>query len=393
MASPDGGRTVEQWRRYLAEYSAEVLRGAPEDELHEVGDLQRSAGWLGFDGAGEGRLAALEQRLGVRLPQSYRSFLAASDGWLNLGPFMWTMRTSGEVGWLRDADVGLWEILRENATPEEGALADRALLVSGDGDAQYWLLDPGDVSAAGEWAAYVWASWYPGLGDRYDSFAELVDAERASFEDLSGRDGRPVHPDGADELVGEGREWALKGEVRAAAEAFADAAVKGSGTGAYLAVILNAFLDPAHTHHEIRNGILAHPHVVEEVGLEQVRAEAVPLFLYHSARTGSSVAPHRQLFAGILTEEEIEQIDTFSPTQLPESPDFQEALHRARTLVQAGATDHAWSILEAALPHWHSDSPCRIAPVVLLTDPMLQDLVTPERARTIVTTPRGSNRY
>ncbi|QKW37503.1 SMI1/KNR4 family protein [Actinomadura sp. NAK00032] len=226
MASIDGARTVDQWRRYLAEYSAEVLRVALEDDLHEVGDLQRSAGWLGFDGADEGRLAALEQRLGIRLPQSYRSFLAASDRWLNLGPFMWTMRTSGEVGWLRDADADLWEVLRENATPEESALADRALLVSGDADAQYWLLDPEDVSAAGEWAAYVWASWSPGLGDRYDSFAALVDAERASFEDLSGSDGRPVHPDGADELVAEGRERALQGEVRAAADAFANAAVK-----------------------------------------------------------------------------------------------------------------------------------------------------------------------
>lgn len=220
MASTDGTRSVEQWRRYLAEYSADVLRVARGDELHEVSDVQRTAGWLGFDGAGEGRLAALEQRLGIRLPPSYRSFLAASDGWLNIGPFMWTMRTSGDVGWLRDADTDLWEILRDVATPEETALVDRALLVSRDGDAQYWLLDPGDVSADGEWAAYVWASWYPGLGDRYDSFAALVDAERASFEDLSGRDGRPVHPDGADELVAEGRERALQGDVRAAADAF-----------------------------------------------------------------------------------------------------------------------------------------------------------------------------
>ncbi|MGH3387709.1 MAG: SMI1/KNR4 family protein [Actinomadura sp.] len=392
MASTDGARSVEQWRRYLAEYSAEVLRVAREDELHEVSDVQRSAGRLGFDGAGEGRLAALEQRLGIRLPPSYRSFLAVSDGWLNIGPFMWTMRISGDVGWLRDADADVWEILREDATPEETALVDRALLVSGDGDAQYWLLDPGDVSAAGEWAAYVWASWYPGLGDRYDSFAALVDAERASFEELSGRDGRPVHPDGAHELVAEGRERALQGDVRAAADAFTHAAVRGSGAGAYLAVILNAFLDPTHAHHEIRNGILAHPHVVEEIGLEQIRAEAAPLFLYRSARTGSSVAPYRQLFAGILTEDEVERIDTFVPPPLPEPPDFQEALHRARALAQDGAADHAWSVLEAALPRWHSDSPHRFAPVVLLTDPTLRDLVTPERARTIVTTPRGNNR-
>ncbi len=193
--------------------------------------------------------------------------------------------------------------------------------------------------------------------------------------------------------MAEGCERALQGEVRAAADAFAHAAAKGSGSGAYLAVILNAFLDLPHAHHEIRNGIFAHPHVVGEIGLEQVRAEAVPLFLYRSARAGLSVAPHLQLFAGILTKEEIERIDTFVPTPLPEPPDFQEALHRARTLVQAGATDRAWSFIEAALPRWHSDSPWRIAPVVLLTDPILRDLVTPERARTIVTTPRGDNRY
>lgn len=96
--------------------------------------------------------------------------------------------------------------------------------------------------------------------------------------------------------------------------------------------------------------------MVEEIGLEQVRAEAVPLFLYRSARTGSSVAPYRQLFAGILTEEEVERIDTFVPPLLPEPSDFQEALHRARTLAQDGGTDQAWTVLEAALPRWHSDS-------------------------------------
>jgi len=68
-----------------------------------------------------------------------------------------------------------------------------------------WLLDPGDVSPDGEWAAYIWASWYPGLGDRHESFAALVDNERTSFEKLRGRDGRPVDPTGADALLAEGR--------------------------------------------------------------------------------------------------------------------------------------------------------------------------------------------
>jgi hypothetical protein len=56
------------------------------------------------------------------------------------------------------------------------------LLVSGETDAQHWLLDPGDVGTDGEWAAYIWASWYPGLGERLPSFADLFDGERASFD-------------------------------------------------------------------------------------------------------------------------------------------------------------------------------------------------------------------
>ncbi|GAA3370802.1 hypothetical protein GCM10017744_096030 [Streptomyces antimycoticus] len=49
-------------------------------------------------------------------------------------------------------------------------------------------------------------------------------------------------------------------------------------------------------------------------------------------------------------------------------------------------------MIEAALPHWHSDSPHRIAPVVLLTDPAFREVITPARARRVVTTPRGEFR-
>lgn len=330
MATTGDAHSVGQWRRYLAEYSADVLRTASDDELAMISDAQRAARWLGFDGADAERLALLEQRLGTVLPPSYRSFLAASDGWVNIGPFMWTMRTTSDVNWLRDADPDLWGILRHSPISQESRLADRALLISGDGDAQYWLLDPGDVSPDGEWAAHIWASWYPGLGDRYKSFAALVDAERESFEELSGRAGRPVHPAGADTLVAHGRELALRGDVVAAADAFARAAVKGSGAGAYLAVILNGFLEPAFVHHEIRNNVLARPHVIKEIGPEQLRAEAVPLFLQRE-----SIAPFRKLFTGILTEDEMASPDRFVPPTLPEPPAFQAALDHARQCSEA----------------------------------------------------------
>jgi hypothetical protein len=392
--------SAEQWRSYLAEYSADLLRVSDPDDLPDVGDDQRAAGWLGYPGATEEQLAALERRLGACLPPSYRAFLATSNGWLHLSEFMWTMRNTESVGWFRDADVEAWEVIRGGGDYEwdETELMDRVLLVSGDGDAQYWLLDPGDVGPDGEWAAYIWASWYPGLGDRCPSFAALVDDERESFEHLSGTNGRPVHPDGAAELVAEGRMQALRGEVDAAAATFERAAVKGSGAGAYLGVIVAAFLDATHIHHTIRNNILAHRHVMEAIGREQVDAEVVPLFVHRETHhlhlrdlLGDRLPPLSEPSGDERADWQARAI-AFVPPRLPESPAFQGALDRARDLAVTGARDEAWAVIEAALPLWDSDSPYRIAPVILLTDPVVRELMTPERSRLVITTPRGAGR-
>ncbi|WP_438491634.1 SMI1/KNR4 family protein [Streptomyces asiaticus] len=427
-AAPEPGsvtgppRTVEQWRSYLAEYSATILRVADEDELSEVDDEQRAAGWLGFEGADEESVLALEERLGTRLPPSYRTFLGASDGWLNISPFMWRMRPAKTVGWLREADPETWSVIRggEGEDWDDTAFMDRALLVSEEGDAQHWLLDPADVSEDGEWAAYIWASWYPALGDRHASFAELVVEERKGFEGRAAHEARMGRPGTAEDLVAEGREQALRGEVRKAMATFEQAAVKGSGAGAYLGIILGAFLDISAAHHWIRTGILGDPRVLEAIGMEQLRAEAAPLYLRCAAEEWTG-APGGYLSAlgdilprlpdgvdgvvgaggvaasGAATEGDdtaawMARAAAFAPPVLPESRTFQQALDLARALADRGATDQSWAVLEAALPHWHCDSPHRIAPVVLLTDPAFREVVTPARARRVVTTPRGEFR-
>jgi hypothetical protein len=386
---------VAQWQSFLAQYSADCLRVMDDDELRDVTDEQRAAGWLGYEGADEERLVVLEQRLGVRLPASYRAFLGASDGWLNLGPFMWTMRRTDAIGWFRDVDPETWRIIRGVGDEcDDTELMDRALLVSGDGDAQYWLLDPGDVSPDGEWAAYIWASWFPGLGERHASFAELVIAERASFEELKGRNGDGVRPEGADQLVAEGCARALQGEVEQALALFARAAVKGSGAGAYLEVILGAFLNMRQMHYAIAGGVLSHRHVIEAIGVEQVRAEAVALFLrqatYNQAPVGD-ILPKLPTSTGDERADWQARVARFVPPTLPEPPTFQRALDRARILARAGATDEAWTVIETALPDWHSDSPYRIAPVIVLTDHAFRDVITPDRARQIAMTPRGAS--
>ncbi|KOX22049.1 SMI1/KNR4 family protein [Nocardiopsis sp. NRRL B-16309] len=382
-------RSVGDWRSFLAGFSADMLRVEDEDELHTVSEEQRSASWLGYDGATEDRITALEHRLGRTLPPSYRSFLAASDGWSTMGTFMYSLRGTSTVGWLADLeDVALpVEYLGED-------LVGPALLVSDEGDAQYWLLDAGDVSPDGEWAAYVWASWYPGLGERHRSFADVVVDERVSFEELCGSEGRPVRPEGAEELLAAGRRAALDGRVGDALDAFLRAQEKGSGAAAYLRVVLSAFLDARATHHELR-GLLHRPHVVAEIGTEQVRSEAVPLFLRAAGRNGAGDADHAiRLLAEIVPGLDLPVTAADSGAWIaahraPEPPAFERALVAARDLAARGATDEAWAVIKRALPEWYPLSPHRIAPVVLLTDPALHEVVTPRRARKAVFTPRG----
>jgi hypothetical protein len=140
VTSIERPRTAEQWRAYLAGYSADFLRVADPDRLEELGEERRANGWLGFAGAGADALTAVEARLGAALPPGYRAFLEASDGWLELGPFVWTMRTTADVGWLRDIEPEMCDV-----GDEDDELIARALLVSADADACYWLLDPSDV--------------------------------------------------------------------------------------------------------------------------------------------------------------------------------------------------------------------------------------------------------
>ncbi|APC36210.1 cell wall assembly protein [Nocardiopsis dassonvillei] len=193
--SPEGGDapalpvTVEEWRTYLTEYSADMLRVA-EAEGEEVGGEERTSSWFGNEGAPEERIAAVEERLGRRLPPSYRSFLAASDGWGRMGAFVYGMSSTAELEW--DSLANMIGLDEEDLEDEDEGLVGPLMCVAYDTDAQFWFLDAGDVSPDGEWAAYIWASWYPGLGDRHRSFASLVHAERVSFEELNAGKGRPV---------------------------------------------------------------------------------------------------------------------------------------------------------------------------------------------------------
>jgi HEAT repeat protein len=191
----------------------------------------REGGSVLRPGASEKEIAALEERLGVGLPRSYRQFLAISNGaWAQAG---WGITARGErpedpeqelgfldatgVGWFRDREpsyVDTWaysnEFFQEDDSPAHYAFSRRipeveyldhereqdsvqakgghlryALQISRDVDGYTILLNPLVVDRDGEWEAWDFGSKIPG-GMRHRSFAALLAADiarAAEYED------------------------------------------------------------------------------------------------------------------------------------------------------------------------------------------------------------------
>jgi hypothetical protein len=396
--SQTGPATVPEWQDFLRSYSDDYLRVSTEEYLAYLEDAQRENRWLGYEPASEDAVRAAEERLGVRLPPSYRNFLLTSNGWRNIAPLLGELRKVDEIALLPEAEP----FLVEAWSGEVDLALEQCLLVTGPANGDLWLLDRSDIGPDGEWAAYYWC---PGDGEGpepYPGFSALVVEGRDEFEEDSGMEGRPVHPDGADALVAEGRRQAQAGDVEAALTALDAAHVKGSELAPYLAGLLKCFTEPGSlAENHIRNNVFQE-RILKSVDETHLRAELIPLYL----NMGQDGAPaHPGYFASWVADylppadaaetdgmAELEVLAARAaryvrPT-LPETPAFQQALDWARELIAVDDHDAAWTVIEQALPLWEPNSPYRIAPVILRVDPVFHPVVTPDRYRTIVTTAR-----
>jgi hypothetical protein len=178
------------WPAWLQGFNRELLERLDLEEYSAFRDPRVTpelvaTGWLGSAGATESRILAAEARLGVELPPSYRTFLAASDGFLQPDLIVPRLRTADETAWHGDLEpesAAAWAEFAEAGDPL-GRLAG-CLQVSDVelvGSAVY-LLDPASRGPDGEWEAYFLADWVPGV-DRYPSFFELMQAQRTMYAD------------------------------------------------------------------------------------------------------------------------------------------------------------------------------------------------------------------
>ncbi|MGW5650197.1 SMI1/KNR4 family protein [Streptomyces humi] len=394
------GPTGEDWQSLLTRWSQEWADAQPEP-APEGGPPARDAEplrtrWLGFPPASEERIRALEEKLGHRLPPSYRTFLAVSDGWRYAGGFVWLLAGTDGVRWHEDA-AGLSEYfpgeLDDDPSPQDVLLAGmwgRALQLDVESDALYVLLDPGDVDEAGEWAVHTWAPWHADQPTRHDSFGTFMEAMYREFHHLEvSRSERTRTPfvnattRAQDAAVDRARLDALGGRYERASAALAEADSFGRPRARGLRDQIRRLL--GETYMVYFQGLTADPMYAPEVVpvllAEHVRMRGGDDRLPHTL-TGASEAVLRTA-DGILR-----QLREGTYRYTAEGP-FGRAVEEAREQARWGETDAAWHTLRAALPEWRPLSPDHLAPIGLCADSLLGALITRERGQELLATPRA----
>jgi len=348
----------------------------------------------GRPGADEVAIAAAEERLGRRLPASYREFLAVSDGWhVDQTAGVYQLGGAADIGWFQDPHdmTPLYEEnLGDNPRKEDVLLAgmwQRALRLETDSDMSYALLDPGDSDQDGEWALYVYKGWGGELPDRYPSFRAYMEAmyrgfhsdraERADFVNATTR--------AQDAHVEEARLLALRGRHEEALSLLEEARSFGRPGSAVLLNQLRHLLAP-HSSRDYGN-LVADP---------RYQPEILPVAAMTPAR-GEWRLGGDDHWLGMMTARGVARktVEAVLSTMrdgthhyAPPGP-WGRAVAEARESARWGATDAAWRVLRDALPLWEVPGALLIAPIGLLADPVLGPLVTPERGREILATPRG----
>ncbi|MGZ9932638.1 SMI1/KNR4 family protein [Streptomyces sp. NC-S4] len=395
MTKPDA--TPFDWRPFLLRWSGEWADSLPDDAgLGEEDESARRDRWLGFPPASEERIAAMEQRLGRRMPPSYREFLEVSDGWRHAGGFVRLLAGTADVR-RHDNESGLADMFEEylddDAGPDARRNADvwrRGLQLDVESDITHVLLDPEDVDEDGEWAVCTWASWRGEAPERHANFAAFM---RAMYREFHRLHARPVNgePEFANDttreleaLVEQARLEALRGGWERAGRQLDEAKGYGrpraGGLGdqirrllgqTYMVYFEDVVIDPRYAPELL-------PVLVGDHAVQSYRDDST--LEYHLRGAGDDVLAQARAT--------LEQVRGGTYRYTAAGP-FGEAVERARELARWGDTDRAWRTLVDALPVWQPPGPDLLAPLGWLADPLLGSLLTPERGRELLSTPRG----
>ncbi|QEU97242.1 SMI1/KNR4 family protein [Streptomyces kanamyceticus] len=379
---------IVEWGPFLNRWSEEWA------QARAAGESVPGRG-LGFDPVDPARLAALEERLReweieAPLPPSLRAFLTVTDGWREAGGFVQLLAGAQDIEPYDDPyDLGeMYDAeLTEDSADADVLLAGmwgRALRLSLESDATDVLLDPGDVDADGEWAVYLYHGWGGQEPTRYASFRAFMEGMYEEFYRLGGDcpDFENSVTRALDARVAEARLACLRGELDDALGVFEEAGRFGRARARLLASQLDVLLDGG------RGWVPVEPDMDDPL----YAAEALPLkvreYVHRSQGDGpspTSGSTDTQRAAAVVREVERGTYEYGSPGV------FGRAVEEARGLARWGDTEGAWRVIAAAVPAWVPYGDDHVAPFGLLGDPLLGPLVTPERGRQLLTTPRGGH--
>ncbi|WHM41077.1 SMI1/KNR4 family protein [Streptomyces sp. BPTC-684] len=388
--------TAFDWRPFLLRWSGEWSDSLPDDAARsEKDETARRVRWLGFPPASEERIATMEERLGRRIPPSYREFLKVSNGWQHAGGFIFLLAGTADARW-HDNESGLADMFEEylddDAGPEERREADlwrRGLQLDVESDITHVLLDPEDVDEEGEWAVYVWSSWRAAPPERYANFGEFMRGMYREFHSLRARpaDGWPEFVNDTtrelDARVEQARLEALRGDWERAGDVLDEAKAYGRPRAVGLGDQIRRLL--GRTYMVYFEDVVSDPRYAPDLLPALVAEHAA-----HSHRDDSTLLFHLRGAGDVvsLAYATLEQVRNGTYRYTAAGP-FGKAVERARELARWGDTDGAWRTLMDALPLWQPLGPDHLAPLGWVADPLLGPLLTPERGRELLSTPRG----
>ena len=187
MAVYDWNTLLQQWNEVLLQKLDLTVYNAFVEP--DITPAVVASGWLGFPGATEEQITATEQRLGVSLPPSYRTFLQTSNGFRLAGNIVPRLLSTDEIRWSRDGDYDFSELADDSLDEWDDLDRDlyayhlpATLEVSARetiGTAIY-LLNPMVITSDGEWEAFFYAAWAVGAV-RFASFWDLMQKEYQDF--------------------------------------------------------------------------------------------------------------------------------------------------------------------------------------------------------------------
>jgi hypothetical protein len=198
---------VNEWKEFLRKWEEETISLLIDAEKAGfifsesyglILEVRRSEA-QSFPGAEQDEIQELENRIGKRLPDSYKNFLKASNGWKQLAVDIdnTLFNPASKVDWYRNTDKPSYEILRQFSGDEKeildsdyfsyGVLIDsdislrdpdvkNLLAISNHCDSADYFINANVIDANGEWEAIIFL-WEEGM-IRYHSFAELMIGEK-----------------------------------------------------------------------------------------------------------------------------------------------------------------------------------------------------------------------